>query len=241
MSLIAQCPQCLTGFHVAPEQLREALGWVRCGICNEVFSAHAHSLPEIPSAPVLGRQEPMLRGSDESLSPETTPKAGKTVAAPSPPKPRRATWVWVPSVALVFLFLLQLGLGQRLGFATHFPLIAAWLQSLCGASQACSLRDIRNISIKDSNFEAVDANHFKLSAGLANASDLRLQAPSLAVDLTDASDSIVLSKSFGPKEWGALADTLPGQAVWPITLWMEISLTTDAPAVAGYRLKAFYP
>jgi hypothetical protein len=183
----------------------------------------------------------MLQASDKSPFPEITPKAGETVAAPSPPKPRRTTWVWVASITLVFLFLLQLGLGQRLGFVANFPLIAARLQSLCGASQACSFRDIRNISIKDSNFEAMDANHFKLSAGLSNASDLRLQAPSLAVDLTDASDSIVLSKSFGPKEWGALADTLPGQAVWPITLWMEISLPTDAPSVAGYRLKAFYP
>jgi len=241
MSLITQCPQCLTAFHVASEQLRAAQGWVRCGLCKEVFSAQAHALPEMPSAAPVQDQEPLLPVGDESLSPKTTPNAPEAVPLMTRPKRGRTAWMWLASTAMVFLFLLQLGAAQRYRLAAQFPVTASWLQSLCGARQACSLRDIRQISIKDANFEAVDANHFKLSATLMNVSVLHLQAPSLALDFTDSSDGVVARKSFGPKEWGALADTLPGKTVWPVILWFETGLPTDGRPVAGYRLKAFYP
>jgi predicted Zn finger-like uncharacterized protein len=241
MSLITQCPQCFTAFHVAAEQFRAAQGWVRCGLCKEVFSAQAHALPEIPSAELVRHQEPLRSAGDESPPPKTALKRSEALPGITHRTRGRSTWIWLASAAMVFLFLLQLGVAQRQHLAVEFPVTASWLQSLCGVSQACSLRDIRNISIKDANFEAVDANHFKLSAALTNVSVLHLQAPSLALDFTDSSDGIVARKSFGPKEWGALADTLPGQTVWPVILWIEIDLPTDGPPVAGYRLKAFYP
>lgn len=241
MSMITQCPQCLAAFHVTPLQLREAQGWVRCGLCQEVFSAQAHALPDMPGEPVEPREEPLPRLGDESLTPNTTPKAREMVPRTSYPKQRRTVWVWIASAALVLLFLLQLAIDQQHRLITQFPLAAAWLQTVCGETHACNLRDIRHVSIRDSDFEAVDKNHFKLRAAVINISGLRLQAPSLAVDLTDSSDGVVERKSFGPKEWGAPADTLSSQAVWPVTLWIEIDPPTNEHSVAGYRLKAFYP
>jgi len=241
MSLITQCPQCRTAFHVAPEQLREAQGWVRCGLCQEVFSAQAHALSEMPSAPLAKRQESSLGASDDSPAPKSTPNTEEEARRLPRAKRWRMAWVWLASVAMFFLFLLQLGVAQRHRLTAEFPSTALWLQSLCGTNQACSLRDIRNVSINDSNFEAVDASHFKLSAALSNVSVLRLQTPSLAVDFTDASDGVVARKSFGPTEWGAPALTLPGQSVWPVLLWIEIDPPIAGPPVAGFRLRAFYP
>ena len=39
MTLVTRCPACATIFKVAPDQLKIADGWVRCGRCSEVFEA----------------------------------------------------------------------------------------------------------------------------------------------------------------------------------------------------------
>lgn len=39
MNLATRCPACGTVFRVAQDQLRASEGWVRCGRCDEVFSA----------------------------------------------------------------------------------------------------------------------------------------------------------------------------------------------------------
>ncbi len=44
MSLITRCPACATMFKVVPDQLRISAGWVRCGVCAEVFDAAAQML-----------------------------------------------------------------------------------------------------------------------------------------------------------------------------------------------------
>lgn len=44
MSLITRCPACATMFKVVPDQLRISAGWVRCGVCGEVFDAAAQML-----------------------------------------------------------------------------------------------------------------------------------------------------------------------------------------------------
>lgn len=44
MSLITRCPACATTFKVVPDQLRISAGWVRCGVCAEVFDASGQIL-----------------------------------------------------------------------------------------------------------------------------------------------------------------------------------------------------
>lgn len=46
MNLITRCPACATMFKFVPDQLKVARGWVRCGLCGEVFEASFHLVPE---------------------------------------------------------------------------------------------------------------------------------------------------------------------------------------------------
>lgn len=48
MSLITRCPACQTLFKVVPDQLRISGGWVRCGMCDEIFDAASHAQQESP-------------------------------------------------------------------------------------------------------------------------------------------------------------------------------------------------
>lgn len=245
MSLTTQCPRCHTTFQATPEQLREAQGWVRCGICQEVFSALAHAAQQqyvLPADPPLAlRQEATAPQAAEPPDLRTDASIQDLESALHIPK-RRTAWVrWVVSASLVVLLLGQLVLHQRNPLAAEFPLAAAWVQSLCGDSDACSLRDIEPIAIAESSFEAIDSRHFKLSAALTNRSVLRLEAPSLALALTDSADRVLARKSFAPAQWGAQARSLNSQATWPVALWIEFDLPADSAPVVGYRLTAFYP
>ncbi|WP_027017145.1 zinc-ribbon and DUF3426 domain-containing protein [Comamonas composti] len=73
MSQVTSCPACGTSFKVVADQLRISQGWVRCGMCNEVFDA-LQSLSQLPSQ-------------DEEASSETLPApadAGGNADAPPP-------------------------------------------------------------------------------------------------------------------------------------------------------------
>ena len=50
MNLVTRCPACATMFKVAPDQLKIADGWVRCGRCSEVFEASVLPYPAAPAA-----------------------------------------------------------------------------------------------------------------------------------------------------------------------------------------------
>lgn len=50
MNLVTRCPACATMFRVAPDQLKIADGWVRCGRCSEVFEASVLPYPDAPAA-----------------------------------------------------------------------------------------------------------------------------------------------------------------------------------------------
>ncbi|HBK01359.1 MAG TPA: hypothetical protein DDZ62_16360, partial [Delftia acidovorans] len=51
MSQVTRCPACGTRFKVVADQLRISQGWVRCGVCHEVFDA-SEDLQPLPTAPV---------------------------------------------------------------------------------------------------------------------------------------------------------------------------------------------
>lgn len=243
MSLTTECPRCVTVFHVTSGQLREAQGWVRCGICQEVFGAQAHALPDLEEVPadhaLALRQEASL---------EDAPRASAHNASAPPANARtrhlkqahKGRWGWLLLAALAASLLAQLGVQQRHQLSERFPVAAAWLQSVC-AVQACSFRNIQDIAITDSSFNAPDASHFQLSAVLANRSNLALEAPSLVLALTDSADRVVARKFYGPRQWGAHTSTLPAESTWPVVLWIAFDPPPDAPPIVGYRLKAIYP
>lgn len=77
MSLITRCPACQTLFKVVPDQLRISEGWVRCGVCEEVFDGAFHLVtadvladetevrPAAPELP-LAENEPQVELSSQA-------------------------------------------------------------------------------------------------------------------------------------------------------------------------------
>ena len=49
--LVTACPGCGTAFRVGQEQLDAADGLVRCGACDAVFDARAHSMETVAPLP----------------------------------------------------------------------------------------------------------------------------------------------------------------------------------------------
>ena len=275
MNLTTHCPRCATAFSVTQEQLGEAQGWVRCGVCQEVFIAQAHTaappqaLP--PVEPPLPHQPEALSTDEPRLDDDNTPDPATTAttsAATSTPLPKRPEPIQTPSArpapspspshaspaprkrggpsgrlllgALLALLALQIGLQARHSLADAVPQATSWLQSLCPAGR-CGLRQINAVAIEDSSFTATGPNLFHLSAVVANRSELALDAPVLALTLTDAADQVIARKVYSPQDWGAAAATLPGATRVPAALWIKWEDASSTQRVVGYRLQAFYP
>ena len=282
MNLTTHCPRCATAFLVTQEQLGEAQGWVRCGVCQEVFIAQAHTAAPPQALPLeapLPHQQEALHTDEPRLDDDSTPAPAPTTAptptptsisttpaAASTPLPNRPESIQAPTAsaapspshappaprtrggpsgrlllgALITLLALQIGLQARHSFANAFPQATSWLQSLCPAGR-CGLRQISAVAIEDSSFTTTGPNLFHLSAMVANRSDLTLDAPVLALTLTDAADQVIARKVYSPQDWGAAAATLPGTTRAPAALWIKWEDASSTQRVVGYRLQAFYP
>jgi predicted Zn finger-like uncharacterized protein len=84
MSLVTRCPACSTQFKVVPDQIRIAVGWVRCGHCGEVFEASAH----------MQLYDQRAGTAIKPLPPRPAPESGtskiqRASAVPEPPGQRR--------------------------------------------------------------------------------------------------------------------------------------------------------
>ena len=111
MTLVTRCPACVTMFKVAPDQLKVADGWVRCGRCSEVFEASvvpypdapvaldqpaAMPLPQTPETPSFsafsqqGLAEPFVEATDRapSLTPDFAPSFQEASAPQAVPQRR---------------------------------------------------------------------------------------------------------------------------------------------------------
>ena len=272
MNLTTHCPRCATAFSVTQEQLGEAQGWVRCGVCQEVFIAQAHTAAPPQALPLeapLPHQQEALSTDEPRLDDDNTPDPATTAttsAAANTPLPKRPEPNQAPPArpapppphtspaprkrsgpsgrlllgVLLALLALQIGLQARQSLADALPQATSWLQSLCPAGR-CGLRQINAVAIEDSSFTTTGPNLFHLSAMVANRSDLALDAPVLALTLTDAADQVIARKVYSPQDWGAAAATLPGATRVPAALWIKWEDASSTQRVVGYRLQAFYP
>lgn len=254
MDLTTHCPQCATAFLVSEDQLELAQGWVRCGVCQEVFMAQAHTAAPVVQAvvqeePLLHRQESMalveagaqstVVSSNALADPVAVPiSQQQSVSTPSKAHYRRASKGAI--VILIGVLAAQLGFDLYRGLADSQPTFAFWLQSLCPPSR-CALRQSSALGIDDSSLTSAGSNAFHLKAMISNRSGLTLEAPSLALTLTDAADEVLARKIYSPKEWVAGTEVLQGRSTASIDLWVQWSDATSTARVAGYRLQAFYP
>ena len=254
MELTTHCPQCATAFLVSEDQLELAQGWVRCGVCQEVFMAQAHtSAPVTQVAPVavleeprLHRQETMAQAENTALAeapPSAIPESTGAAGVRPQPKPAKTHYRWTSRGALFILLVTlaaQLGADAYRNMADTQPQLALWLQALCPPAR-CALRQDSVLGIDDSSLTSAGTNGLHLKALIINRSKLTLEAPSLALTLTDAADDILARKVYAPKEWSAQTPVMPGSSTTPVDLWIQWDDTASKVHVAGYRLQAFYP
>lgn len=84
MTLATRCPQCATAFRVAPDQIKLRGGWVRCGVCNEVFDS-SQSLIELD--PAGGAPRPVAAGpaslSEAPAEPHVLRRRGEGLVSPA--------------------------------------------------------------------------------------------------------------------------------------------------------------
>lgn len=252
MDLRTHCPQCATAFLVSEEQLELAQGWVRCGVCQEVFMAQAHTTAPVVQAavleePLLQRQETMAP--DEPLAPidatstMSEPPRSRSAPPPTAPAPsqrndRRASFGAL--LLLITALTAQVGMDAYRVLPDAQPAIAIGLQTLCPPTR-CALRQSSALVIDDSSLTSAGANAFHLKAMISNRSRLTLEAPSLALTLTDAADEVLARKVYPRKEWAAPEDGLQSQSATPIDLWVQWNDPASTSRVTGYRLQAFYP
>jgi len=253
MSMTTHCPRCAATFLVSEQQLGEAQGWVRCGLCQEVFIAQAHASPNaavVPPEQPLPLQRETGSTEDADVLGDAAPQvqlasAQESVQAPlthSVNKPHKAHGirVWLVLWALVALLVLQLVAQAHIRITTDFPQAVGWLQSLCAAGR-CGIRNIHLVAIEDSQFSATGPNHFHLRATIANQSRLALESPVLSLSLTDANDQVLARKNLAPQDWGTKGARLADAARSPVDVWIKWEAAATTPGVVGYRLQAFYP
>jgi len=260
MNLTTHCPQCATAFLVSEDQLELAQGWVRCGVCQEVFMAQAHTAAPPASAvaaapvaqnavqdePVLQRQETIAAdepsvpwGASVSRAPVKQPST-QPKAAPVAAKTRYRRASLGTLLVLLTALAAQAGLDVYRNLADVQPTLALWLQNICPPTR-CALRQSSALVIEGSSLISAGSNAFHLKAMISNRSTLTQEAPSLALTLTDGGDVVLARKIYTAKEWAAQAQTLQGSSTTPIDLWVQWEDPNATGRVAGYRLQAFYP
>ena len=254
MELTTHCPQCATSFLVSEDQLALAQGWVRCGVCQEVFMAQAHTVAPVTHAaaveePLLHRPETMAL--DELSAPLDDPHShvlpaaveGPSERPQAKPAPSKAykRWASLGAIAILLAALgTQISVDVYRGLADAQPRLALWLQSLCAPSR-CAQRQSSSLSIDESSLTSSGTNTFRLQATISNRSALYLEAPFLALTLTDAADEVLARKVYAPREWMAQVGVLQSASTTPVDYWIKWDNMPAKARVAGYRLQAFYP
>lgn len=191
---------------------------------------------------------------DPVLEPRDDPVAAVPAAKPDPSfvvaARRRTFWSSTPMRILSWLALLALGLGlatqlawmQRSWLAARMPQWAPSLQAAC-AALGCRIDPYRHldaITIEDSSFLRREDEPFQLGVSLRNGTGLAVASPAIELTLTDASDQVLARRVFTAAELG-MPPELAAHGEAGSTRAIRLVDPVDPQAVAGYRVKAFYP
>jgi predicted Zn finger-like uncharacterized protein len=260
MRSITHCPSCQTEFFVTEEQLNQHQGQVRCGQCLHVFNAREQFIQaDIQSESVINLVvEPTAT---ETFVEKTTPST--TIGHPED-KPynfedevksdksnsNSDSQKFKPALTvLLTLILILAAAGQTIYFlrnemAIHLPQLKPYLVQAC-ASISCSIdlpKKIELIVIDDSDMQE-DTTYvglMHLSSTLINQAHFNQAYPNVEVTLTDVDDKPKLRRTFKPSEYlpdhTNIEDGIPADQ----ELKINLALTTQNIAVAGYRVFVTY-
>lgn len=159
--------------------------------------------------------------------------------------------VWQAGVLLgLLVLLLQLVVWWRTPIATHVPVVRPLLVNVCEAL-GCVVGYVRApqyLTIESSSLRpaALDdgrgrGERFVLEAVLRNRAPHPQPWPTLEVDLTDHSDTVVIRKGLSPHEYldsQAMDGPFPANSERRIAV--ELEKLTNIP-VSGYRLDLYFP
>lgn len=171
---------------------------------------------------------------------------------------RQAFWKkrWVRAVLLATVLclavalLLQIVVKQRDYLLIGMPQLKPLLQAVCEPLR-CELAPLRKIDavvIDSSTFTKSGADSYRLNFSLKNLGNVPVAMPALEVTLTDTQDQPLVRRVLLPAQFGAGTAQLTSGADFSGSIMLDVSAANTrsstvaaAPAIAGYRLLAFYP
>jgi len=170
---------------------------------------------------------------------------GATGTTDTPPRRRAGRWLWtLGCLAALALLALQYLVHERDFLVAREPRLRPALQSLCDFA-GCQLQPPRMISaitIDGASFSREREDGYRLTFSLRNSSRVALAMPAVELTLLDTQERALVRRVFLPAEFGALG-VLAASGERSVSLPVRLAGPESAglPAVAGYRLVAFYP
>ena len=253
MSIITQCPQCTTQFRVSPQQLRVSQGWVRCGHCDAVFDAPAHTVRQRATPPPDTDMPAPLRV--ESPAPEDETAQAATAATPThtlfaepaaseaAPAPRWHSRLWLAAaVVLAWGLGVQWVAQEKEMLAARAPALRPALRALCGAV-GCVIKAPRTpefLQIESSAYDPLGEGIYRLSLTLRNTAHWPVAFPAVELTVTDASEKPMARRILPPDELGVHLEQMEPLSVHELKVYLHSTLPIE-PGLSGYRLTAFYP
>jgi predicted Zn finger-like uncharacterized protein len=254
MPLETTCPHCDTRFQVAPDQLRQRGGLVRCGLCQRVFSGLEHladsPAPDSPAAsdptdslPSAGSPPTGLTGlgrdSRDVLGREPDPFSDALVAAGPRPSPRAV----IIACLLAITLLAQVAIGWRDAIAARMPALAPVLAAAVAplGLDVQPPRELDAVTIEAFDLQAGGPGQLLVSALVRNRAAHPVRWPSLELTLTDETGGVLIRRTFTPDEF--MPDGARGVAGLPPRSEHDIRviLANAGPPPKGYSVSLFHP
>ncbi len=218
--MFTQCPECLTIYTLAPEELARGRGSVRCTHCGAVFDA-LRSLTETLPAGRIHRLD--QHGVSEELPQLSMPvmrplrEDEPAVALPIGTHKRapefargmslvnRRDWPWrIAAATLLPLLLAQVAWAERHELLKN-PLTRPWIAQAC-ATLGCTLplqRDSEGLVLlsRDVRPHPSVPNALIISATMRNDADHAQAFPLVEITLTDLDEHRIAMRRFRPQEY----------------------------------------
>lgn len=224
--MFTQCPECLTIYTLATEELARGRGSVRCAHCGAVFDALRSLTETLPPGRIQrldqhGVSEELPQLSMPVMRPlrEDEPAAVASPSAKRPPEFARSMsaanhrdWPWrIAAAVLLPLLLAQVAWAERSELLRN-PLTRPWIAGAC-ATLGCVVplqRDSEGLVLlsRDVRPHPSVPNALIISATMRNDADHALAFPLVEITLTDLDEHRIAMRRFRPQEYVGDARTI---------------------------------